>query len=68
MNKTDRAIENIRDLGRSLVSTAEDYQPNGEGKQRVSDVISDLEGYAETLKEKATELWTLAHVDYPDEV
>lgn len=69
MNKTDRAIkETIRDLGRSLVSITEDYQPNGQGKQKLADVISDLESLGEDIAKKANECWVLALKDYPDEV
>jgi len=69
-NKTDRAIKDMTDLARSMVGVVNDYflPANSDKPNRVSDTISDLESMAETIKERATELWTLAQVDYPDEV
>jgi len=68
-NKTDRGIDDIKDLARSLIGVWADYvlPANKSKPNHVSDTISDLESIAETMKEKATALWEQAKLDYPDE-
>jgi hypothetical protein len=69
-NKTDRGIDDIKDLGRSLIGVWCDYvRPENRTKpNHVSDTISDLESIGEDIHKKATALWEQAKLDYPDEM
>lgn len=72
MNKTDRGINDVKDLARSLIGVVNDYarrdSPTMPSGVSVSDTISDLESFGDTIKEAATALWAQAKLDYPDDV
>ena len=69
-NKTDRGINDLKDLARSLIGVVNDYSlpANSDKPNRVSDTISDLESLGEEIAKRATALWERAKLDYPDEV
>lgn len=69
-NKTDRGIDDIKDLARSLIGVWADYvlPANKSKPNHVSDTISDLESIGEDIHKKATALWAQATQDYPDEM
>jgi hypothetical protein len=70
-NKTDRGINDVKDLARSLIGVVNDYvrrdSPTMPSRVTVSDTISDLESIGEDIHKKATALWEQAKLDYPDE-
>ena len=72
MNKTDSGIRDIKDLARSLIGVVNDYSrrnsPTMPSGVSVSDTISDLESFGDTIKAAATALWAQAKLDYPDEM
>ncbi len=69
-NKTDRGINDIKDLARSLIGVVNDYSlpANSNKPNRVSDTISDLESLGEEITKRAAALWAQATHDYPDEM
>lgn len=70
-NKTDRGINDVKDLARSLIGVVNDYarrnSPTMPSRVTVSDTISDLESLGEEIKKRSTALWEQAKLDYPNE-
>ncbi|TDI14683.1 MAG: hypothetical protein E2P05_09125 [Acidobacteria bacterium] len=68
-NKTDRGIDDIKDLARSLIGVWADYilPANRTKPNHVSDTISDLESIGEEIKKRSTALWEQAKMDYPED-